>query len=103
MRSVTLPTLLEREGLDIMRYDTLVMDTQGSELLVLAGAAGLLPGFAFIKTEVPAFEAYEGCAQLAEFAAFMAARGFAELARNRFASRAAGGNYYDVIYQRAKS
>jgi len=103
LRSVTLPTLLTREGVDIMRYDTLVMDTQGSELLVLEGATGLLPRFAYVKTEVPDFEAYEGCAQLADLAAFMAARGFAELARNRFASRAAGGNYYDVVYRRVKS
>ena len=103
LRSVTLPTLLAREGVDIMRYDTLVMDTQGSELLVLEGAESLLPGFAYIKTEVPDFEAYEGCAQLADLAAFMAARGFGELVRNRFASRAAGGHYYDVVYRRVKS
>src|SRR5689334_3816241 len=38
LRSVTLPTLLAREGVDITRYDALVMDTQGSELLVLQGA-----------------------------------------------------------------
>ena len=35
-----------REGVDITRYDALVMDTQGSELPVLKGAQSLLPGFA---------------------------------------------------------
>jgi len=103
LRSVTLPELLAREGVDITRYDALVMDTQGSELLVLKGAESLLPRFAYIKTEVPDFEAYEGCAQLADLAAFLAVRGFAELVRNRFASRAAGGHYYDVVYRRAES
>lgn len=102
LRSVTLPTLLAREGVDITRYDALVMDTQGSELLVLKGAEGLLPRLAHIKTEVADFEAYEGCAQLAELAAFLAARGFTELRRNRFASRAAGGHYYDVVYRRTQ-
>ncbi len=101
LRSVTLPALLARQGVDITRYDALVMDTQGSELLVLQGAQSLLPGFAYIKTEAPDFEAYEGCAQLADLAAFLAARGFAEVTRNRFASRAAGGHYYDVVYRRA--
>jgi FkbM family methyltransferase len=100
LRGVTLPTLFAREGVDITRYDALVMDTQGSELLVLKGAESLLPRFAYIKTEVPDFEAYEGCAQLGDLAAFVAARGFAELVRNRFASRAAGGHYYDVVYRR---
>jgi FkbM family methyltransferase len=100
LHSVTLPTLLARERADITHYDALVMDTQGSELLVLKGAESLLPGFAYIKTEVPDFEAYEGCAQLADLTAFLAARGFAELTRSRFASRAAGGHYYDVVYQR---
>ncbi|HVY64270.1 MAG TPA: FkbM family methyltransferase [Gammaproteobacteria bacterium] len=101
LRSVTLPALLEREGIDPGLYDALVMDTQGSELLVLEGAEPLLPRFAYIKTEVPDFEAYEGCVQLAELTAFLAARGYAELARHRFASRAAGGHYYDVVYRRA--
>lgn len=100
LRSVTLPALLEREGIDPGLYDALVMDTQGSELLVLKGAEPLLPRFAYVKTEVPDFEAYEGCVQLAELTAFLAARGYAELARHRFASRAAGGHYYDVIYRR---
>ena len=100
LHSVTLPKLLARERVDITRYDTLVMDTQGSELLVLKGAESLLLGFAYIKTEVPDFEAYEGCAQLADLAPFLAARGFAELSRSRFASRAAGGHYYDVVYRR---
>ncbi len=100
LRSVTLPTLLGREGIDPRAYDALVMDTQGSELLVLKGAEPLLPRFAYIKTEVPDFEAYAGCVQLAELTAFLAARGFVELARNQFASRAAGGHYYDVVYRR---
>ena len=103
LRSVTLPTLLARQRVDITRYDVLVMDTQGSELLVLKGAQRLLPGFAYIKTEVPDFEAYEGCAQLVDLAAFLAAQGFTELVRNRFATRAAGGSYYDVVFRRTSA
>jgi FkbM family methyltransferase len=38
LKSITLTTLLERERVDLARYDALVMDTQGSELLVLRGA-----------------------------------------------------------------
>ncbi len=98
LRSSTLATLLARERIDALRYDALVMDTQGSELLVLQGAEPVLEHFRFIKTEVPDFEAYEGCAQLDDIARFLTARGYDELTRNRFASRAGGGSYFDVVY-----
>jgi len=100
LRGVTLPTLLAREHIDVSRYDALIMDTQGSELMVLQGAATLLPLFKYIKTEAADFEIYEGCAQLNDLSAFLASHGFRERARSRFASRAAGGHCYDVVYQR---
>jgi FkbM family methyltransferase len=100
LRSSTLATLLERERVDLARYDTLVMDTQGSELLVLKGAGSLLDRFRFIKTEVPDFEAYAGCARLDDIAGFLQERGYAELIRNRFATRAGGGSYFDIVYGR---
>jgi FkbM family methyltransferase len=101
LRGVTLPTLLADEVIDVSRYDALVMDTQGSELMVLQGAVALLPRFKFIKTEAADFEIYEGCAQLRDISAFLAPYGFIEHARSRFASRAAGGNCYDVVYRQA--
>jgi FkbM family methyltransferase len=100
LRSTTLPALLAREGIPAATYDALVMDTQGSELLVLKGAEALLPGFAYVKTEVPDFEAYAGCVQLDELSRFLGDRGFRELSRNRFASRPGGGGYYDVVFER---
>jgi FkbM family methyltransferase len=98
LRSSTLATLLARERIDVARYDALVMDTQGSELLVLKGADALLERFRFIKTEVPDFEAYTGCAKLDDIARFLEERGYAQISRHRFATRAGGGNYYDVVY-----
>jgi hypothetical protein len=92
--------LLARERIDVDRYDALVMDTQGSELLVLRGAQPLLERFSFVKTEVPDFEAYAGCAKLDEIDGFLTERGYTEIARNWFASRPGGGRYYDVVYNR---
>ncbi len=100
LRTVTLPTLLREEGVDATRYDTLVMDTQGSELLVLQGAEPLLAGLRFIKAEAPDFESYKGCCRLADLDAFLTARGFRELAKQRFPVSAEGKNYYDVVYER---
>ena len=98
LKSSTLATLLARENVEDARYDALVMDTQGSELLVLRGAEPVLGHFKFIKTEVPDFEAYAGCAKLEDIERFLLERGYAEVSRNCFASRSGGGNYYDVVY-----
>ncbi len=98
LKSRTLTSLFASEGIDAQRYDALVMDTQGSELLVLQGAEPLLQHFRFIKTEVPDFEAYAGCARLDGIGRFLEARGYSELSRHCFATRAGGGRYYDVVY-----
>ena len=99
LRGTTLPTLLREEEIDPGEYDALIMDTQGSELMILKGAEPMLRRFMFIKTEVADFEAYEGCGQLSEIAAFLGRCGFRQYSRRRFASRDKGGSYYDVTYQ----
>ena len=100
MRGTTLPALLEKHGIDASAYDALVMDTQGSELLVLRGAAALLDGLNYIRTEVADFEAYEHCCQLADIEAFLAAHGFREQVRKVIARHPKGGGYYDIVYRR---
>lgn len=102
LKSTTLASLVEREKIDIADYQALVMDTQGSELLVLQGGAGLLNAFTYVKTEVPDFESYEGCCQLQDIHSFMEVHGFKEFSRKKFASRAEGGNYFDIVYRRTK-
>jgi FkbM family methyltransferase len=99
LTSTTLATLVAREGIDIKPYDALVMDTQGSELLVLQGAAPLLPNFRFVKVEAPNFEAYVNCCQLSDIESFMSAHGFREISRYHFASHPSGGAYFDVVYE----
>lgn len=100
MQTVTLPTLLQREGVELSAYDALVIDTQGAELLVLEGARPLLDHFAFIKTEAPDFEAYAGCPRVEDIDAFMTGHGFNEHCRRRFATQTDLGSYYDIVYRR---
>ncbi len=100
LESDSLPSLLQRHGLLIADYDFLTLDTQGSELLVLRGAEPLLPRFRYIKTEVADFELYAGGVQLPELSAFLAAHGFVEHSRYRFATRPDIGSCYDIVYRR---
>jgi FkbM family methyltransferase len=101
LRSESLPSLLERLQLRPQDYDLLVLDTQGSELLVLRGAVPLLPNFRFVKVEVADFEAYAGGCLLADVERFLAEHGFVEHARHRFATRPGVGSCYDVVWRRA--
>jgi FkbM family methyltransferase len=100
IRSITLASLIAKEGIDIRKYDALVMDTQGSELLVLKGAEDLLKEIRFVKTEVADFESYQGCAQINDMDNFLRFHGFREHYRNKWAAREQGRNYYDIVYRR---
>lgn len=98
--SVTLPTLFRRHGLDADRYQALVLDTQGSELLILRGAESMIDRFRYIKVEVADFESYAGCCQLPDIASFMEQHRFIEVHRVPFAQREGVGTYYDIVFRR---
>lgn len=98
----TLPSLLVEHGIDAGAYQALVLDTQGSEMLVLRGAGPLLHAFRYIKVEASDFELYEGCCQLEGLSAFLGDHGFEELQRRRFATRPQGGGCFDVVFARRK-
>jgi FkbM family methyltransferase len=100
LQGSTLPSLLRRESVDPSDFDVLVMDTQGSELLVLRGAESILENFRYIRTEAADFDAYSGGCRLAELTDFLMARGFTEVNRKEFASHPDGGRYYDVLFHR---
>jgi FkbM family methyltransferase len=100
MPGTTFGTFVEKERLRLADYQALVLDTQGSELMILKGAADLLAHFRFIKVEVADFESYIGCCQLAEMAEFMRDHGFRERERKRFRFLRGVGSYYDVTYEK---
>ncbi|MGC8828240.1 MAG: FkbM family methyltransferase [Verrucomicrobiia bacterium] len=100
LKSITLSTLIKKESINLSNYDALVIDTQGSELLVLKGTEPILDHFRFIKIEVPDFEAYASCSQLKDVHAFLTARGFKEYTRHKFAEHPQGGAYYELLFIR---
>ena len=99
---VTLTTLVEREKIDIAKYDMLLLDTQGSELLVLKGAIPLLQNFRFVQVEAADFEAYKGCAKVHEIDALMATQGFVSCHRKRTSQHPDGGQYFEITYGRER-
>lgn len=99
LESATLPTLLAEYGIDAADYQALILDTQGSELLILHGALQLLTAFRFIKVEASDFEAYKGCCQVHDIAGLLKPLGFEERSRVKFASHPNGGSCFDIVYE----
>jgi FkbM family methyltransferase len=100
IRSYKLDTIIDREHISLTDYDGLVLDTQGSELLVLKGAQRALRNARMVKVEVADFEAYAGCPRPEQIADFLGTYGLREWMRTPFAGHSGGGRYYDIIYLR---
>jgi len=98
--ATTLARLIDIEQIDLRAYGALVLDTQGSELLILKGSIPVLERFRFVKTEVADFESYVGCCRIAELTNFMRQQGFAISRKAPFATRHGIGTYYDVLFHR---
>jgi FkbM family methyltransferase len=100
IQSRKLDTIVDREHINLADYDGLVLDTQGSELLVLKGAQGVLRNMQMVQVEVADFEAYAGCPSPAQIAGFLGAFGLTEWTRISFAKHSSGGHYYEIIFLR---
>lgn len=100
MKSVTLETALDDAAIDLTEYEVLVMDTQGSELMVLKGAENILSCFKYIKTEAADFEIYKNCCTSEQISAYLEPRGFHLIGKDEFARREAGGACFDLLFAR---
>lgn len=100
LTGITLSTLVRNFHIDLNSYQGLILDTQGTELLVLKGSVPILERFDFVKLEVADFESYAGCCQLPEVTSFLTQHGYREVARHQFASSGDSKHYFDIVYQR---
>ena len=98
LKSSTLNTLINKENLNIKEYQALILDTQGSELLILKGASEILVNMKYIVTEAADFDSYVGCCNINDLSEFLQKYGFKETSRKKFAHNEKAGSYYDVIY-----
>ncbi|WP_288247117.1 FkbM family methyltransferase [uncultured Prochlorococcus sp.] len=99
LKSITLDSFFDENNIDDFEYDTLIMDTQGSELLVLKGSQKILKNFKYVKTEVSDFESYRGGFQLKDIDNFMKQNDFKPFIKSCF-KRHEAGNYYDILYKK---
>lgn len=100
LKSITLDSLIKNIGVAIDSHQALVMDTQGSELLVLKGAVNSIGYFKFIRTEAADFESYAHCARLEELTSYLGQFRFRLIRSDKFAESPDGGQYFDVLYEK---
>ena len=99
MKTITVDSLLKKLKVK-KKYDALVMDIQGAELLALKGSINLLKDVTYVKTEVADFQAYENGCQLVELEQFLSEFGFKEVRRFKFRSRSNVGSYFDILFKK---
>lgn len=97
--TISLDTMVKRESINLDDYDTLILDVQGAELLVLQGASEVLDRMNFVRAEVADFDAYEGGCQSKDIDEFLTARGLYRVG-TWAARRESYGGYYEVLYAR---
>jgi FkbM family methyltransferase len=102
MVSVTLPQLLATENIDVSFYDTIVLDTQGSELMILRGAAAVLKNFRYIRTEAADFESYAGGATVRQICDYLGFHDFRLRTSKQTMHKPGVGSYYELLFQRSE-
>jgi FkbM family methyltransferase len=100
LKGITLTTLCRKEKIDVSKYEALVLDTQGTEMLVLKGVLPILDNFKYIKTEALDFEAYKDGCLVGEIESFMQQHGYREIARRNFALKKGRNHGYDIVYKK---
>jgi FkbM family methyltransferase len=94
LKTRTLDTLLD-ERKEHAVYSVLMMDVQGAEGLVLAGATRILPSIQVVYAEINFREMYQGCPLAAQLDRQLAEHGFV-----RWATMDTGCGWGDSIYRR---
>jgi 2-O-methyltransferase len=101
LRSTTLDSLLVKLNKSITDYEALVMDTQGSELLVLKGATSSLKFLEFVKVEAWDFEAYLGCPKVHDVIHYLNGYDFHLIRQDKFPQPVNDrGQCYELLFRK---
>ena len=98
----TLDTIVERENIDVARrFDGMVIDVQGAELLVLKGAKQTLDKMKRLQVESANFSLYKNYPTAQDLGQIANSHGLTERTRNVFNDfREHGAQCFDIVYSR---
>jgi FkbM family methyltransferase len=101
LKTTTFAAMLDEHQIDLARFQALVLDVQGAEILVLKGASDLIRQFRYIKAEASDAELYAGGCLASDVIAYLAGFGFRLQRKVIIATGKDGKRTYDIIFQRA--
>jgi FkbM family methyltransferase len=96
----TFKSIIKKENINIKKYQALILDTQGSELLILKGAKKILNNFKYIKLECANFEIYRNCPSEKEISLYLLNYGFQEVKRIKIDENKNKKKVFDILYVR---
>lgn len=99
--STTLNQFTIDKCIDISLYKVLLLDVEGSELLVLKGAGNILSNFDFIITEAMEYKCYKDGYTVKDMESYLHKMGFLAIERILQDSHPKG-NSYDILYKNFK-
>jgi FkbM family methyltransferase len=76
LKSITLDSLIKREGVDMKKFNTLMLDVQGAEFMVINGFLKNINFIDYIYTEINFDTMYDGCILEPQFTDYMQSIGF---------------------------
>ena len=98
LMSYTLCNIIKKDKISIKDYQTLILDTQGSELQILKGANKLLKNFKYIKLEASNFELYKNNPVLKEIADYLKNYNFIEVKKITIDQNKNREKVFDVLF-----
>ena len=98
--SSTFSRMIKKEHVNIRDFNALILDTQGSELLILKGASNLLKYFTYIKVEAADFKLYKNSCLLNEISNYLKKYNFKEIKRIQIDQNKQFGIIFDVLYSK---
>lgn len=101
LMSTTLKKLIIDKKIDMSMYDSLVLDVQGAEFLILKGCDEFLLLFKYIKLEVADFNSYSNSENLNEINSWLFKYGYTQEYKSRFAGKIGVGQYFDILYKKS--
>jgi len=76
MKGITMDSLIQRESIDMNKFNFLMIDVQGAEMLVLRGFESNLQHIKYIYTELNYDSMYEGCCLEKDLTQYLEQHGF---------------------------
>jgi len=76
VKTTRMDTIINRNNIDLIKYNFINLDIQGAELLALKGFGDLLKNFQYIYTEINTAHLYKDCALLDDLDSYLSSFSF---------------------------